>query len=89
MVTTSRFTAAHLPKVKGCCIVLQNIEGDGSAESCAFGAEVTEVSNNVNVKVGGQHVLDIIHDAIDKFGGSGKVGPNGNMKSNGNVEFPL
>jgi hypothetical protein len=54
------------------------------AGSCAFGVEATEVSGNVNFKVGGGDVIDIINEAIKRFGGNGKVGAKGDMKCNGN-----
>ena len=56
------------------------------AGSCSFGVEATEVHGNINFKVGGQDVIDIINEAIKRFGGSGKVGAKGNMKCNGNIK---
>lgn len=53
--------------------------------SCHFGVEATKVNGNVNFVVGGQDVIDIINDTIEKFGNSdGKVGAKGDMKCNGN-----
>ena len=56
------------------------------AGSCAFGVEATKVDGNANFEVGGQDVIDIINEAIKRFGGSGKVGAKGDMKCHGNVK---
>lgn len=67
-------------------VVGKNQREIASAGSCAFGVEATSVDGNVNFKVGGQDVIDIINEAIAQFGGSGKIGAKGNMKCNGNVK---
>ncbi|KAL4938844.1 hypothetical protein BDV06DRAFT_231514 [Aspergillus oleicola] len=56
-------------------------------ESCHFGIEATSVNGNVEFYVGGQDVIDIINDAIAKFGNSnGKIGAKGLMNCNGNIK---
>ncbi|KAL4789112.1 chitinase [Aspergillus venezuelensis] len=52
--------------------------------TCAFGVEATKQDGNVNFKVGGQDVINIINDAVNKFGGK-KIGAKGEMKCNGNM----
>ncbi|KAF7556019.1 hypothetical protein G7Z17_g1692 [Cylindrodendrum hubeiense] len=54
--------------------------------TCAFGVQATKVNGNVNFKIGGQDVIDIINNSIDQFGGSGVIGAKGDMKCNGNVK---
>lgn len=58
----------------------------GDAGSCKFGIEATEVNGNANYVVGGQYVIDIINEAVRRFGGSGKVGAKGDMSCNGNIK---
>jgi hypothetical protein len=53
--------------------------------SCSFGVEASKTNGNVNFQVGGQDVIDLINDAIDQFGGGGKIGAQGYMSCNGNV----
>ncbi|KAL2173022.1 uncharacterized protein P884DRAFT_273605 [Thermothelomyces heterothallicus CBS 202.75] len=53
---------------------------------CRFGVEATEQTGNADFKVGGQDVIDIINDAVKKFGGSGRVGAKGDMSCNGNIK---
>ncbi|PYI01817.1 chitinase [Aspergillus sclerotiicarbonarius CBS 121057] len=57
-----------------------------SHASCHFGVEATKTHGNVNFKVGGQDVIDIIHDAIARFARDGLIGAKGNMNCNGNVK---
>ncbi|KAH6631034.1 hypothetical protein B0J18DRAFT_379787 [Chaetomium sp. MPI-SDFR-AT-0129] len=52
-------------------------------KGCTFGVEVTEPTAVTNMYIGGQDIIDIINDAVKKFGGSGKVGAKGNMVCNG------
>ncbi|KAF7554695.1 hypothetical protein G7Z17_g2698 [Cylindrodendrum hubeiense] len=54
--------------------------------SCAFGVEATETTGNANFQVGGQDVIDIINSAINRFGGSGNIGAQGEMDCNGNIK---
>ncbi|KAH7126534.1 putative necrosis-inducing factor-domain-containing protein [Dactylonectria estremocensis] len=67
-------------------VVGKNQREIASYGSCSFGVEATEVTGNVNFQVGGQDVIGIINLAIEKFGGSGKVGAKGDMGCNGNVK---
>lgn len=55
-----------------------------SAGTCAFGVEATTTNGNVNFRVGGQDVIDLINESISRFGWSGKVGAKGDMTCNGN-----
>jgi GH18 family chitinase len=56
------------------------------AGSCAFGIKATKVNGNVDFEIGGQDVIDIINDSINKFGGTGKIGARGSMTCNGNIK---
>lgn len=38
----------------------------------------------MNFVVGGQDVIDIINEAINQFGGDGRIGAKGNMDCKGN-----
>ncbi|KAL2847859.1 putative necrosis-inducing factor-domain-containing protein [Aspergillus pseudoustus] len=55
-------------------------------ESCHFGIEAAAVNGNVEFKVGGQDVIDIINDAISQYGRGGLIGAKGFMNCNGNVK---
>jgi hypothetical protein len=61
----------------------ENIAWSGS---CRFGIEATAVNGNIKFWVGGQDVIDIINDAVKKFGGGGKVSAYGDMSCNGNIK---
>lgn len=90
------------PLVEDCLQIIKNIEGDTGDDyttniveqrellhfgTCAFGVEATKVNGNANFVVGGQDVIDIINEAVKRFGDSGgKVGAKGNMDCNGNVK---
>ena len=67
-------------------VVGKNQREIAKAGSCHFGVEATKVNGNVNFKVGGQDVIDIINEAIKQFGGDGRVGAKGNMQCNGNIK---
>ncbi|KAL4886083.1 chitinase [Aspergillus karnatakaensis] len=54
--------------------------------SCHFGVEAAVVNGNADFDVGGQDAIDIINDAISKFGRDGKVGAKGFMNCNGNIK---
>lgn len=54
--------------------------------SCAFGIEATATNGNADFTVGGQDVIDIINDAVSRFGAGGKIGAKGQMKCSGNVK---
>jgi GH18 family chitinase len=49
--------------------------------SCRFGAEPTWNGDNIYFRIGGQDVIDIINDAVKRFGGihGGRVGAYGYM----------
>ncbi|KAL5337270.1 major facilitator superfamily domain-containing protein [Aspergillus crustosus] len=54
--------------------------------SCHFGIEAISANGNVEFYVSGQDVIDIINDAIAKFGNSnGKIGAKGLMNCNGST----
>jgi hypothetical protein len=67
-------------------VVGKNQREIASHGSCSFGVEATKVDGNVNFDVGGQDVIDIINEAIRRFGGGGKIGAKGNMECNGNIK---
>ncbi|KAH6616808.1 hypothetical protein C7974DRAFT_475193 [Boeremia exigua] len=67
-------------------VVGHNQREIAKAGSCSFGVEATKTDGNVNFRVGGQDVIDIINDAIKQFGGGGKIGAKGDMSCNGNVK---
>lgn len=95
-------TSGGSPLVEDCLQIIKNIEGDTGDDyttniveqreilhfgTCAFGVEATKVNGNANFVVGGQDVIDIINEAVKRFGDSGgKVGAKGNMDCNGNVK---
>jgi hypothetical protein len=54
--------------------------------SCHFGVEATKTDGNVNFKVGGQDVIDIINNAIAQLGRDGLIGAKGDMNCNGNIK---
>ncbi|KAK4125717.1 hypothetical protein N657DRAFT_569661, partial [Parathielavia appendiculata] len=92
-------TSAASPSVDDCLGIIRNIEGDpdtswnviighghstiASAGGCAFGVEPTWTGDNLYFSVGGQDVIDLINDAVGRFGGSGKVGAKGYMDRQG------
>jgi hypothetical protein len=55
-------------------------------EECHFGIEAASVSGNVDFKVGGQDVIDIINNALEKFERDGRIGAKGFMNCNGNIK---
>ncbi|KAL2868998.1 uncharacterized protein BJX67DRAFT_387104 [Aspergillus lucknowensis] len=67
-------------------VVGKNQREIASHGGCAFGVEATKVDGNVNFVVGGQDVIDIIEEAVRRFGGDGKVGAKGDMSCNGNIK---
>ncbi|GKZ81630.1 hypothetical protein AnigIFM56816_006151 [Aspergillus niger] len=67
-------------------VVGHNQREIASHASCHFGVEATKTNGNVNFKVGGQDVIDVINDAIAKFARDGLIGAKGNMDCNGNVK---
>ncbi|EGS17235.1 class V chitinase-like protein [Thermochaetoides thermophila DSM 1495] len=53
---------------------------------CSFGVEATNENGNIFFDVGGQDVIDLINDAVQRFGKTGKVGALGFMKCKGNIK---
>ncbi|KAL2166323.1 hypothetical protein VTG60DRAFT_2930 [Thermothelomyces hinnuleus] len=92
-------TSDASPLVSDCLQIIRNIEGDASTEfthritghreilsygTCHFGIERTGGTGGaVEFKVGGQDVIDLINDAVNKFGGNGKIGAKGVMPCDG------
>ncbi|EJP62058.1 chitinase-like protein [Beauveria bassiana ARSEF 2860] len=54
--------------------------------SCKFGVQGKGKNGNIDFHVGGQDIVDLIRDSIDRFGGSGRVGAKGRMKCDGTVK---
>lgn len=95
-------TSAASPSVSDCRQMIRNIEGDASTQwthritghrevlsygSCHFGIERTGGTGGaVEFRVGGQDVIDIIKEAINRFGGGGKVGARGVMPCDGTTD---
>ena len=54
-------------------------------ESCSFGVKVHQgdIGGAVMYKVGGQDIIDNINEALNQFGGGGKVGAMGIMSCGG------
>jgi hypothetical protein len=67
-------------------VVGKNQRKIASHGSCAFGVEATTVNGNVNFVTGGQDVIDIINESVNRFASGGRVGAKGNMNCNGNVK---
>ncbi|KAF5858156.1 hypothetical protein ETB97_004760 [Aspergillus alliaceus] len=63
-------------------VVGHNQREIASHASCHFGVEATKTDGNVNFKVGGQDVIDIINNAIAQFGRDGLIGAKGDMNCN-------
>lgn len=59
------------------------------AGSCRFGVQGKAQNGNVDYFIGGQDIVDIIRDSINKFGSSGRVGAKGRMSCRGNVHGQL
>ncbi|PMB64044.1 hypothetical protein BM221_010210 [Beauveria bassiana] len=54
--------------------------------SCKFGVQGKGKNGNIDFHVGGQDIVDLIRDSIDRFGGSGRVRAKGRMKCDGTVK---
>ncbi|KAI2477077.1 Hce2 domain containing protein [Pyrenophora tritici-repentis] len=67
-------------------VIGKNQRKIASFGSCSFGVEATEQNGNTDFAVGGQDVIDIMNDAVKRFGSGGKVGAKGNMPCNGNIK---
>ncbi|KAK3956166.1 hypothetical protein QBC32DRAFT_251260 [Pseudoneurospora amorphoporcata] len=92
-------TSDASPLVEDCLQIIRNIQGDAStdwtpgigstkeikANGCTFAVVSTAVKGSVTYKVGGQDLIDIINEAVNRFGGDGKVGAEGDMTCKGNA----
>jgi hypothetical protein len=94
-------TSDASPPVEDCKQIIKNIEGDGGATwttgisgqrqlvsygECKFGVQSKSgADGNVTFKVGSQDIIDLINEAIKRFGGGGKVGAKGIVDCDGNV----
>ncbi|KAL2831692.1 putative necrosis-inducing factor-domain-containing protein [Aspergillus cavernicola] len=67
-------------------VVGQNQREIAHHATCHFGVEATKTDGNVNSKVGGQDVIDIINDSIAQFARDGLIGAKGEINCNGNVK---
>ncbi|EGX87986.1 Glycoside hydrolase [Cordyceps militaris CM01] len=54
--------------------------------SCKFGVQGKGKNGNIDFHVGGQDIVDLIRDSINRFGGSGRVGAKGRMDCDGTVK---
>lgn len=94
-------TSNASPPVEDCLQIVKNIEGtDGSWNTfietqrqlvsygnCKFGVTGKGRKGNSNFDVGAQDIVDIIRDAVKKFGNEdGKVGAKGVMQCSGNIK---
>lgn len=94
-------TSDGSPLIKDCLQIVDNIKGTqgswdvmttslaqhkiASAGSCRFGAKARNQRGNVVFTVGAQDVVDIITEAVSMYGSNGKIGAQGNMACDGNV----
>ncbi|OAQ63718.2 chitinase [Pochonia chlamydosporia 170] len=53
---------------------------------CKFGVQGNGKNGNIDFHVGGQDIIDLINDSINKFGSSGRVGAKGSMSCKGTVK---
>ncbi|KAL4982965.1 hypothetical protein BDW68DRAFT_191715 [Aspergillus falconensis] len=90
------------PLIEDCKQIIKNIQGtDGewntsplekqralvSYGSCKFGVTGKGIHGNVSFMTGAQDIIDIINDAIEKFGrDDGRVGAKGTMQCDGNIK---
>ncbi|KAI1120979.1 hypothetical protein F5Y10DRAFT_289094 [Nemania abortiva] len=94
-------TSDASPTVADCLQIAANIYIDGEwmvdssgvqhqileFGTCKFGIMADGLPiGNVQVYIGNQDVIDIIHQSVGLFGGSGKVGSKGDMTCQGNVK---
>ncbi|KAK4233480.1 putative necrosis-inducing factor-domain-containing protein, partial [Achaetomium macrosporum] len=94
-------TSNASPPVSDCLEIIKNIQGDGGAGwttgiggqrelvsygECKFVVQsVSGADGDVTFKVGAQDIIDIIRDAIARFGGGGKIGAKRQVDCAGNV----
>ncbi|KAL4768027.1 putative necrosis-inducing factor-domain-containing protein [Aspergillus nidulans var. acristatus] len=90
------------PLIEDCKQIIKNIQGtDGewntsplekqralvSYGSCKFGVTGKGIHGNDSFMTGAQDIIDIINDAIEKFGrDDGRVGAKGTMQCDGNIK---
>lgn len=85
------------PDVNGCLCIIKNIEDEGTTDShnrreigkvgfCSFGVESTKPNRNVDFRVGGHGVIDILNGAVKQFGGSGEIDAECKMSCNGSIK---
>ncbi|KAL4904081.1 hypothetical protein BDW74DRAFT_185756 [Aspergillus multicolor] len=90
------------PLIDDCKQIIKNIQGtDGEWNtsplekqrslvhygSCRFGVTGKGIHGNVSFMTGAQDIIDIINDAIEKFGrDDGRVGAKGTMQCDGNIK---
>ncbi|KAI0014005.1 putative necrosis-inducing factor-domain-containing protein [Xylariaceae sp. FL0662B] len=95
-------TSDASPSVDDCMTIVRNIQGTqgewwlenaigtqhqiAQHHSCAFGVQGLVKDGNINFLVGAQDIVDIITDAVSRFGGGGKVGAKGEMGCKGTVK---
>lgn len=53
---------------------------------CKFGVQGSGKHGNIDFHVGGQDIIDLINDSINKYGSSGRVGAKGSMSCKGTVK---
>ncbi|OTA05027.1 chitinase [Trichoderma parareesei] len=92
-------TSSASPSVSDCQTIIKNIQGTGgewttgigsqrdiaSYGSCNFGVNNDGVSGDVTYHTGSQDIVNIITEAISRYGSSGVVGAKGYMDCDGNV----
>ncbi|KAH8885958.1 glycoside hydrolase family 18 protein [Thozetella sp. PMI_491] len=94
-------TSDASPSVDDCKVIItniQNTQGEWEVEnavesqhqivqygSCKFGVQGKSINGNIDFHIGAQDIVDIITDAINQFGGSGKIGAKGEMSCKGDV----
>lgn len=53
--------------------------------SCKFGIQGNNKKGNINFHIGAQDIVDVITQAVNQYGGGGKVGAKGVMSCRGDV----
>jgi hypothetical protein len=89
-------TSGSSPSVEDCLHIASNIAGGGrwdidmflgkqkriaEYKSCAFGVQGHPISpGEIKMYIGNEDIIDIINDAVEKFGGGGQIGAKGIME---------
>ncbi|KAM7183708.1 hypothetical protein V8F20_012513 [Naviculisporaceae sp. PSN 640] len=89
------------PSVNDCLQIIRNIQGDTStdwdqdvigkhwrdikAEGCKFSFRASKINGNTKFYVGGQNVIDLIEQSVEKFAKDGKVSASGHMTCEGSA----